>query len=266
MRPRAAVFFFHDVMPAGRLADVPATHRPYVLSSEEFRAHALAAAQSSRRAIPVSQVPGELGGGFYSLTFDDGHESDYTQAFPILRELGLRATFFVVPTLVETAGYVTWAQLREMVAGGMEIGSHSLTHPFVDQLDEAGLRREFGESKAWIEERLGQPVRAASLPRGWEAPRMEPVLAALGYRVFCTSRVGWWYPGSRPLLMRRIAVRQGMAVEDFTAILNAERRVLWRLQAIEAGKNVAKACLGRRGWAALRAPILRLRYAPSEEP
>ena len=148
----------------------------------------------------------------------------------------------------------------------MEIGSHSLTHPFVDQLNEAGLRREFGDSKAIIEERLGAAVHAASLPRGWEAPHMEPVLAALGYRVFCTSRVGWWHPGDRPLLMPRVAVRHGMTVEDFTAILNAERRVLWRLQAIEAGKDVAKACLGRREWAALRAPILRLRYAQPEEP
>lgn len=266
MRPRAAVFFFHDVVAPEHLDGVAATHRPYVLSPGEFRAYVFAAAQGGRRAIPVSQVPGELGGAFYSLTFDDGHESDYTQAFPVLQEFGLRATFFVVPTLVETRGYVTWAQLREMVAAGMEIGSHSLTHPFVDLLDEAGLRREFGDSKAIIEERLGAAVRAASLPRGWEAPHMESILAALGYRVFCTSRVGWWHPGDRPLLMPRVAVRHGMTVEDFTAILNTERRVLWRLQAIEAGKDAAKACLGRRGWAALRAPILRLRYAQQEEP
>ena len=266
MRPRAAIFFFHDVVPAEQLADVPATHRPYAVSPDDFRSYALAARQSARRAIPVSHVPGELGGAFYSLTFDDGHESDYTQAFPILQELGLRATFFVVPTLVESPGFVTWTQLREMVAAGMEIGSHSLTHPFVDQLDEPGLRREFGDSKKLIEDRLGAAVRAASLPRGWEAPGMEAVLGDLGYRVFCTSRVGWWHPGDRPLLMPRIAVRQGMTLEDFAAILQAERRVLWRLQAIEAAKDLVKACLGRRGWAALRAPILRLRYAHQEEP
>ncbi|HYR95514.1 MAG TPA: polysaccharide deacetylase family protein, partial [Candidatus Binatus sp.] len=139
MRPRSAVFVFHDIVPVGRLTDVPATHRPYALPPEEFRCFALAAATSARRAVPAGRVPDELGSLFYSLTFDDGHASDYTEAFPVLAELGLRATFFVVPTLVDTPGHVTWQQLREMVAGGMEIGSHSLTHPFVDRLDRAGL-------------------------------------------------------------------------------------------------------------------------------
>lgn len=265
MRPRAAVFYFHDIVTPDRLADVPATHRPYALSPEAFRAYLLAATQSPRRAIPVSHVPGELGGAFYSLTFDDGHASDYAEAFPVLQELGLRATFFVVPTLVDTPGHLTWAQLREMVMAGMEVGSHSLTHPFVDRLDEAGLRREFGDSKAIIENRLGLAVHAASLPRGWEPPGMQGVMASLGYRVFCTSRVGWWHPGSEPLTMPRIAVRQGMPLELFAAIANAEPRALWGLQTVEVAKNAVKACLGRGGWARLRAPLLRMRYASEGE-
>jgi peptidoglycan/xylan/chitin deacetylase (PgdA/CDA1 family) len=259
MRPRAAIFCLHDVVPPERLADVPATHRPYVLTPEELRVLLVEAAASPRRPIPVGRVPGELGGAFYALTFDDGAASDYTEAFPVLVELGLRATFFVVPTLVGTPGHVTWAQLREMVAAGMEVGSHSLTHPFANTLDADGIRREFGESKAIIEERLGAAVTSASLPRGWEPPGTRPVLASLGYRAFCTSRVAWWHPGGDPLAMPRIAVRRGMLVEEFASIVNAERRAIWRLQAVEAAKNAAKACLGTSGWQRLRAPLLALR-------
>ena len=260
MRARSAVFVFHDIVPVERLADVPATHRPYALPPEEFRCFALAAATSSRRAVTVGRVAEEVGSLSYSFTFDDGHASDYTQAFPVLAELGVRATFFVVPTLVDTPGYVTWQQLREMVAGGMEVGSHSLTHPFVDQLDRAGLEREFGESKAIIESRLGAAVRSASLPRGWAPAGVEAVLSDLGYRVFCTSRTGWWRPGDRPLAVPRVRPSRGMPVEQFAAILNAEPRALWQLQIIEAAKNMVKACIGRRGWARLRDPLLRLRY------
>jgi peptidoglycan/xylan/chitin deacetylase (PgdA/CDA1 family) len=260
MRSRAAVFVLHDVVSPERLDQVPSTHRPYALVLHEFRALMLAASHAPRRSVNVSQIPGELGGGFFGLTFDDGHASNYGDAFPVLRELGLRATFFVVPTLVETPGYVTWAQLREMVAAGMEVGSHSLTHPFLPQLDRAGLEREFGVSKAILEERLGAPVRAASLPRGWPPPTLEPVLEALGYRVFCTSRVAWWHPGDQPLAMPRVAVRHGMGVEEFSAILNAETRSLWRQQALEAAKNAAKACLGIEWWQRLRAPLLARRY------
>jgi peptidoglycan/xylan/chitin deacetylase (PgdA/CDA1 family) len=261
MTPRAAIFVFHDVVAAEQLGDVPTTHRPYALTPEELRAFLLAAQSSGRRALPVGDLPQELSGLFYALTFDDGHASDYREAFPALRELGLRATFFVVPTLIGTPGFVSWSELREMVAAGMEVGSHSLTHPFVDCLDASGLAREFGESKAIIEDHLGAAVRAASLPRGWATSALQPVLRELGYRVFCTSRTGWWHPGDEPLAMPRVAVYHGMPIETFAAIVAAEARALWRLQAIEAAKNTVKACLGRRGWAALRAPLLRLRYS-----
>jgi len=261
VRARAAVFVFHDVVPAMRLAAVAVTHRPYVLPCEDFRALLLAARASARRPLPAGHLPEELGGLFYSLTFDDGHASNYTEAFPALCELGLRATFFVVPPLVGTTGHVAWDQLREMVAAGMEIGSHSLTHPFLDRLDPAGLEREFGESKAIIEDRLGVAVRAASLPRGWAPAGLEGILRRLDYHVFCTSRVGWWHPGDAPLAVPRVVPHPGMPIERFAAILNGEPRALWRLQMEQAAKDAVKACLGRRGWAALRTPLLRLLYA-----
>jgi len=259
MRPRAAVFCLHDVVPDARLAEVAPTHRPYALSPAEFRAHLMAVHALGLRGITAGQIPTDFQGKFFCLTFDDGCASDYEEVFPALTEVGLRATFFVVPTLVGTPGYVTWPQLREMAAAGMEIGSHSLTHPFLHELDAAGLRYEFGESKRILEDRLGAPVRSASLPRGWEPPDCERVLAELDYRAFCTSRVGWWRPGDRPLAIPRVGIRRGMEPADFAAIASAEPRALWTLQAVDAAKNAAKACLGHAGWQRLRAPLLALR-------
>src|SRR5207247_11207362 len=112
----ASTSVFHAVVPPTRRAAVPVTHRPYALPCEDFRAFLLAASASVRRPVPAGHVPEELGGLFYSFTFDDGHASNYTEAFPALMELDLRATFFVVPTLVGTSGHVAWSQLREMVA------------------------------------------------------------------------------------------------------------------------------------------------------
>jgi peptidoglycan/xylan/chitin deacetylase (PgdA/CDA1 family) len=259
MRPRSVVFGFHDLVRPADLAVLPVGHRPYAVDPEDFRTYVMALQRTGRRVVPVGQLPAELAAGVVSLTFDDGWESDYTQAFRILREAGLRATFFVVAGLVDTPGYVTWGQLREMLAAGMEIGSHSLTHPFMHRLGAAELRHEFGESKRLIEDRLRQPVRAASLPRGWEPPGCEAVLRELGYRVFCTSRVGWWYPGARPLAMPRVIVRRGLTTEEFLAIAGAEPRALWRLQAIEGAKGVVKRVLGVQGWGRLRRPLLTLR-------
>jgi peptidoglycan/xylan/chitin deacetylase (PgdA/CDA1 family) len=259
MRARSAVFGFHDLVPANRLAEIPAGHRPYAVDPEDFRAYLVALQRSGHRVVPVGQLAGELGGGVVSLTFDDGWESDYTYAFPVLCELKMRATFFIVPTLVETPGYLSWQQLREMVAAGMEIGSHSMTHPFMHRLDRAALVREFGDSKGVSENRLNQTVRTASLPRGWEPREFETVLRELGYRVFCTSRVGWWYPGGRALAMPRVIVQRHLSVDEFVAIAAAHPRALWRLQATDKAKNVAKMFLGEAGWGRIRRPLLALK-------
>jgi peptidoglycan/xylan/chitin deacetylase (PgdA/CDA1 family) len=260
MNARAVVFCFHDIVEPEALDDVPVTHRPYSLTPEEFRLLLLAAQQSGRRGLPVGQVPGELSGGFYSLTFDDGSASDYTKAFPILVELGLRATFFIVPSLVDTPGFVSWGQLREMVAAGMEIGSHSMTHPFLNQCSPDQIRHEYAESKRVLEDRLGRAVRSASLPRGWEPPGVGEILQDLGYRVFCTSRVGWWYPGGRALQMPRVPVQRQMTPDEFATIAQGEPRALWRLQAVDGAKNLVKSWVGTGGWQRLRAPLLALRY------
>ncbi len=259
MRTRAAVFCLHDIVPEARLHEVAVTHRPYAITPEEFRAHLMAVHGAGARTVTAGQLPRELGSRFFCLTFDDGCASDYTEAFPALSELGLRATFFVVPALVGTEGHVTWPQLREMAAAGMEIGSHSLTHPFLHELDADGIRHEFGESRRILEDRLGAPVRSASLPRGWKPPHCQSLLEELGYRAFCTSRVGWWHPGDQPLAIPRVAVRRGMTADDFAAIATGASRALWGLQAVEAAKNAAKACLGHGGWQRLRARLLTLR-------
>lgn len=256
MRGRSAVFCFHDIAAGAALREIPVTHRPYVLEPAEFRAAALAIRATGRRSVPVAELVRDLAGGTVSLTFDDGWASDYTEALPVLRELGMRATFFVVPSLIETPGYVTWSQLREMVSAGMEIGSHSMTHPFMDELDPAGVAREFGDSKAALEGRLGCPVRSASLPRGSEPREFRRVLADLGYRAFCTSRVGWWYPGNDPLVVPRVGVRRGTSLESVSAIAAGTPRALWTMQAIDGVKNLVKRCIGRRGWARLRTPVL----------
>ena len=266
MKPRAAVFCFHDIVAADALDRIAVTHRPYVLTPEEFRLLLVEAQRSARRALPVGQVPAEFGGGFFSLTFDDGCESDYIHAFPVLLELGFRATFFIVPSLVGSTGFATWTQLREMVAAGMEIGSHSLTHPFLHRCSHEQIHREYDESKQIIEQRLGRAVRSASLPRGWAPPGIEPILQDLGYRVFCNSRVGWWYPGAHALRMPRVPVRRDMTAEAFGEIVLGQPRALWRLQAVDGLKDMVKSWVGSSGWQRLRSPLLALRYRLEERP
>lgn len=134
------------------------------------------------------------------ISFDDGFESVYTTAFPILARYGFPATVFVVadycadkndwpgqPPTVPRLPLLNWTQICEMARHGIEIGAHSLSHPRLDQLPHARVSREILDSKAQIEERLGHPVNLFAYPYG----RQNGQVRAIVRRVFegaCTAR------------------------------------------------------------------------------
>lgn len=82
-----------------------------------------------------------------SLRFDDGFESVYTLAFPVLRELGVTGTVYPIWDRVGQPGYLTAAQLGELRGAGWEVGSHTRTHPALVDLTPPSLTREL----AWPE-------------------------------------------------------------------------------------------------------------------
>ena len=76
------------------------------------------------------------------LTFDDGEENNYQNAFVVLRTFGFRAYFFVTANRVGTEGYMTWDELKEMRDAGMIIGAHGLTHDVLIGMTDEDLDKE----------------------------------------------------------------------------------------------------------------------------
>ena len=94
---------------------------------------------------------------FVIINFDDSHQSDYTYAKPILDKYGFKATFFEVCNWVE-AGYhesdisTTWQQIAALQRDGMDIESHTMTHPNLNDLSsQSDLDYEIGQSKQCLE-------------------------------------------------------------------------------------------------------------------
>jgi len=100
------------------------------------------------------------------ITFDDGWRSQYVNALPILRELGVRATFFLFPNALGHETFMSWDEARELVTAGMEIGSHSTSHLYMTKQPAEDLPREIAGSKQWLEEELGTAVDTFSYPFG----------------------------------------------------------------------------------------------------
>lgn len=101
------------------------------------------------------------------LTFDDGYEDNYTTMFPILKAHHAKATIFLISGLLNTDGYLTTEQVKEMAASGyVYFGSHTRSHLDLRNLSEDNVREQFESSISAIEAITGQKVTAMAYPGG----------------------------------------------------------------------------------------------------
>lgn len=149
---------------------------------------------------PVDAATAATGSGrTLHVTFDDAFRSA-AAVLPLLLGLGLRLTVFActayardgrpfdvpeladdvraAPAAFETMG---WDALRSAVADGVEVASHTVTHPHLPRLSDAELARELTESKSELEDELGVPCRHLAYPYGDEDARVRAAARAAGY-------------------------------------------------------------------------------------
>ena len=253
MTSGAPIFVYHNFVER---PDEPApAGQTYVLSQAQLDAHLTVLHAPGLRASRIADALNDPVTGRFVLSFDDGHRSDYSVVFPRLQERGWPGCFFIVAGLVGESGMLGWRELREMAAAGMEIGSHSLTHPFLHRSSPDEIRHEFGESKRILEDGLGQEVTLASLPRGSAAPGMGALMAALGYRAFCTSEPGLVTPASDALALPRIAIKQRTSPGFVAQVMAGRTLTLATLRSSHAIKRVGKSLVGAERWWRVRGAL-----------
>ncbi|AKJ30624.1 polysaccharide deacetylase family protein [Caldimonas brevitalea] len=131
------------------------------------------------------------------LTFDDGYQNFKEHAWPVLQRHGFPASVFIVTE--QSGRHAGWlaadftpaplmdhATLRQLAREGVNFGSHTLNHRRLSQLDETQQRREIFDSKAALEDVLGQPVPDFCYPYGDYDPRARDLTAEAGYRLGLT--------------------------------------------------------------------------------
>ena len=173
----------------------------------------LLAAFDGKASLPANPV---------IITFDDGWDDIYHVAYPILRDHGQRATFFISTNwITNVEGVVGWDQIKEMSQGGMEFGSHSSTHPYLTESDPDALAWEIEASKAALEEHTGLPVTTMAYPFGLYDDTVIAALQAAGYRAACTIDPGVTAEAGKLMLLPRTWVYGWLDLEDFEALLKS---------------------------------------------
>lgn len=248
---------YHDV--AAEPVGVSGGPEHFSVSSDGFAAHLeLIAAQGCAGLSVGRAIAGS--GRRVAISFDDGAAGTYERAFPALLARGMTATFYVTTSWIGRTGFVTWPQLREMAAAGMEIQSHTRSHPFLSELGRERLREELRGSKQDLDEGLAQDTDQMALPGG-DAPRgaLWREVEEAGYRVVGTSR--WGTNGGAngtPLRIFRCTVRGEPGKAWFGRVIRADPWLALRRTGRETLLANLRSQLGPSRYARWRRSVLNI--------
>lgn len=156
------------------------------------------------------------------LSFDDGWRNEYEHAFPLLKKYNMKGTFFIFTNPINRKEHwMTWDEIKEMEAAGMEIGGHSRTHPMLTKIEtDAALDKEISGSKKIIENHLGHPIYAFAYPFGLENERVRGAVGRAGYVVARTLSSGVWNDPAHALEFHGTLASDRMS--NFEKLLNKE--------------------------------------------
>lgn len=116
------------------------------------------------------------------ITFDDGYEDFYLNAYPILRQFGLRSVVFIPTGLVGQGYYMNWDQIREIDSSGLvSFQAHSITHPNLTTISDTDLQNQITQSKKILESQLGKIVNTFAYPYGISDQRVWQMVKTAGF-------------------------------------------------------------------------------------
>lgn len=155
------------------------------------------------------------------LTFDDGYRDSYTNAFPLLRERGMTATFFIVTDFIndQRPEYLTWDMVRELYAEGMSIEGHGRNHVSLTNKDSDYLIWQALGTYESIEHEIGVRPRFVSYPAGEYSQLTIDIFRSAGYWAGFTTKQGATHSSDDLFQMRRIRVRASTSPEELLRLL-----------------------------------------------
>jgi peptidoglycan/xylan/chitin deacetylase (PgdA/CDA1 family) len=214
--PILAYRVINDV-PAGSSAD-PALYVP----PDAFSAQMNALKSAGWRAVTLNQLEAYWTHGTalptgkpIVITFDTGYASQYTNALPVLKQLGWVGVENVqINGLPQSEGGISDAQIRGLIAAGWEIDSGGISAGDLTSLDSSSLQTELTSSKDTLHSRYNVPVNWFAYPGGHYDANVVAAVRAAGYAGASTFNPGWASPQGDRYRLPRIVVQGGTSASQ----------------------------------------------------
>ncbi|CAM3614982.1 polysaccharide deacetylase family protein [Nocardioides marinus] len=207
-------------------------------SETAFEQHLDLLEERDARVLPLCEAVERLALGSLppravALTFDDGYASVVETAWPLLRKRDMPATLFVCSEYLPGTQRFDWdttepvherhrvataEQIVDAHAEGLDIGSHTRTHPWLPALDDEALAHELLESREVLEDLVRVPVRTLAYPTGGWDRRVRAAAARAGYTAAVTVSKGTNRRRTHPLSLHRAFVPE--EVDDLDLLLD----------------------------------------------
>ena len=210
----AVVFMYHRFGEP----EYPTTN----VSFDQFDAHIRELTRGQYRVLPLPDVIAAFRGKealpdrTVSITIDDAYASAYQLAWPRLRRAGFPFTLFVASGNIDgrRAGYMSWAQVRELAAAGVTIGAHTATHAHLPTLSRDAILTELNKSMRRISAELGIRPKLFAYPYGEYGLRERQIIKDAGFVAAFGQHSGVSHVGGDLFGLPRFAMNQRFGSVD----------------------------------------------------
>jgi peptidoglycan/xylan/chitin deacetylase (PgdA/CDA1 family) len=212
----------------------------WTVSPEDFGGQMMHLAESGYRPLSVAELVERafrrrerVDPKTVAITFDDGFADFHAEAWPVLRRHSFPATVYIATGFVgETSRWLapdgeadrpmlSWSQIGELSAGGIECGAHGHDHLQLDTVSVARADRDIRCSRDSLEEVVG-PVRSFAYPHGYYTTRLKRQVAQAGFTSACGMKHALTTAEDDRFAIARAVVRGGVDIDGFAAMLRGD--------------------------------------------
>jgi peptidoglycan/xylan/chitin deacetylase (PgdA/CDA1 family) len=217
---RAMILMYHNIDRPPKGARIPNLYvTPRMFRFQMWYLNKAGFRVMSIRDLVAAVEAGDIRRNMVAITFDDGYADFYNNAYLVLKHYGYPSTVYVVSKLVGKDN--VWDSRNENIAkplmdrktiieisrNGVQIGSHTRTHPELTRLSSGELNEEISTSKKDLEELLNHPVDMFCYPGGDHNEQVKEAVKKAGYRNAVTTQRGHVEKGYDPYALRRIPIK-----------------------------------------------------------
>ena len=235
MRQRIPILCYHSVSAQRdpRFAD-------WTVSPQDFAAQMAYLAQNGYRALTIAELVDHafrrrepIDSKTVAITFDDGFADFHAEAWPVLRRHSFPATVYIATGFVGGTSrwlapdgeadrpMLSWSQIEELNAAGVEFGAHGHDHVQLDTVSAARADRDIRRSRNSLQEVLG-PVKSFAYPHGYYTTRLKRQVAQAGFTSACAMKHALTNAEDDRFAIARAVVYGGVDLDGFAGLLRGD--------------------------------------------